>query len=233
MPRASQERLKAPESIACWNFALEVRAGGARDVRRAVLALPNVFGEDPALQIERKDRAPMDDQARQSIEDLLHKQQIVIRRDYIDNGRLIVAFNDVASQIKAGTVDATLADIDRSALSNATRAPAWMRKLGLKAMRWAWICAALYLLYQVDVNGAVSQLLDSYQQSFRRGLAEAKIPFTDVAAFNSGAVSDRRITRHTATRLRHLRGHIGVAQGRQLADVRSAAGAEGPRSTWF
>jgi preprotein translocase subunit SecD len=155
----------------------------------AVLALPNVFGEDPALQIERKDRAPMDEQARQSIEDLLHKQQIAIRRDYIDSGRLIVAFNDVASQIKArDTVDATLADIDRSALSNATRAPAWMRKLGLKAMPLGLdLRGGLYLLYQVDVNGAVTQLLDSYQQSFRRGLAEAKIPFTDVAAFNSGA----------------------------------------------
>jgi len=155
----------------------------------AVLALPNVFGQDPALQVERKDRAPMDEQARQTIEDLLHKQQIVIRRDYIDSGRLIVAFNDVASQIKArDAVDATLADIDRSALSNATRAPAWMRKLGLKAMPLGLdLRGGLYLLYQVDVNGAVSQLLDSYQQSFRRALAEAKIPFTDVAAFNSGA----------------------------------------------
>ncbi len=155
----------------------------------AVLALPNVFGEDPALQVERKDRAPMDDQARQTIEDLLHKQQIVIRRDYIDSGRLIVAFNDVASQIKArDTVDATLADIDRSALSNATRAPAWMRKLGLKAMPLGLdLRGGLYLLYQVDINGAVTQLLDSYQQSFRRALAEAKIPFTDVAAYNSGA----------------------------------------------
>ena len=38
----------------------------------------------------------------------------------------------------------------------------------------------LYLLYQVDVNGAVSTVLDSYEQSFRRGLADAKIPFTDV-----------------------------------------------------
>ena len=53
----------------------------------ALLALPNVFGEDPALQVERKDRAPMDDLARQTIEDLLHKQQIVIKRDYLDNGR--------------------------------------------------------------------------------------------------------------------------------------------------
>jgi preprotein translocase subunit SecD len=197
----------------------------------AVLALPNVFGEDPALQIERKDRAPMDDQARQSIEDLLHKQQIVIRRDYIDNGRLIVAFNDVASQIKArDTVDATLADIDRSALSNATRAPAWMRKLGLKAMPLGLdLRGGLYLLYQVDVNGAVSQLLDSYQQSFRRGLAEAKIPFTDVAAFNSGA---GQVTDGLRVTLPPGSDTSAVTSALRKVDnsltFRSAAGAEGP-----
>ena len=197
----------------------------------AVLALPNVFGEDPALQIERKDRAPMDDQARQSIEDLLHKQQIVIRRDYIDNGRLIVAFNDVASQIKArDTVDATLADIDRSALSNATRAPAWMRKLGLKAMPLGLdLRGGLYLLYQVDVNGAVSQLLDSYQQSFRRGLAEAKIPFTDVAAFNSGA---GQVTDGLRVTLPPGSDTSAVTSALRKVDnsltFRRAAGAEGP-----
>ena len=86
-----------------------------------LLALPNVFGEDPALQVERKDRAPMDDAARQAIEELLHKQQR--RRSsatIIDGGRLILAFDDVAAQLKArDTVDATLSDVDRSALSNA------------------------------------------------------------------------------------------------------------------
>ena len=114
----------------------------------------------------------MDDFARQSIEELLHKQQIAIKRDYIDNGRLMVAFNDVASQLKArDTVDATLSDVDRSALANASRAPAWMRKLGLKAMPLGLdLRGGLYLLYQVDLNGAVGQLLESYEQSFRRAL---------------------------------------------------------------
>jgi len=89
-----------------------------------LFALPNLFGEDPALQVERKSRAPMDGIARQSIEDLLHKQNIVIKRDFIDSGRLILAFNDLASQLKArDTVDATLSDVDRSALANASRAP--------------------------------------------------------------------------------------------------------------
>jgi preprotein translocase subunit SecD len=153
----------------------------------ALLALPNVFGEDPALQVERKDRAPMDEQARQSIEDLLRKQQILIKRDYLDSGRLILAFGDVSAQLRArDTVDTTLSDVDRSALSNATRAPAWMRKLGLKPMPLGLdLRGGLYLLYQVDVNGAVSQLLESYQQSFRRALAEAKLPSIDVTVLSS------------------------------------------------
>lgn len=154
-----------------------------------LLALPNVFGQDPALQIERKDRAPMDDLARQQVEDLLRKQQVGIKRDYLDSGRLIVAFNDVASQLKArDAVDATLSDVDRSALSSATRAPAWMLRMGLKPMPLGLdLRGGLYLLYQVDVNGAVTQLLESYQQSFRRALTEAKVPFTDVTTFSSGA----------------------------------------------
>src|SRR5580658_1382894 len=154
-----------------------------------LFALPNLFGEDPALQVERKSRAPMDDFARQSIEELLHKQNILIKRDFIDSGRLILAFGDVASQLKArDTVDATLSDVYRSALANASRAPAWMRKLGLKAMPLGLdLRGGLYLLYQVDLAGAVTQLLDSYEQSFRHALNEAKIPFTDITSMTSGA----------------------------------------------
>ncbi len=154
----------------------------------ALFAVPNVFGEDPALQVERKNRAPMDDFARQSIEELLRKQQIVIKRDYLDAGRLILAFNDVSAQLKArDTVEATLSDVDRSALSNATRAPAWMRKMGLKAMPLGLdLRGGLYLLYQVDINGAVTQLLESYQQSFQRALTEAKLPVGDITTLNSG-----------------------------------------------
>jgi preprotein translocase subunit SecD len=154
-----------------------------------LLALPNVFGEDPALQVERKNHAPMDDFSRQSIEDLLAKQQLVIKRDFLDGGRLVLAFGDVNSQLKArDTVEATLADVYRSALSNASRAPAWMRALGLKAMPLGLdLRGGLYLLYQVDVAGAVSQLLDSDEQSFRRALDEAKLSYTDITTTRSSA----------------------------------------------
>jgi preprotein translocase subunit SecD len=79
-----------------------------------------------------------------------------------------------------------LSDVNRSALANATREPTWMRSLGLKAMPLGLdLRGGLYLLYQVDLQGAINQLLDSYEQSLRRALNEAKVPFTDITAITA------------------------------------------------
>jgi preprotein translocase subunit SecD len=48
----------------------------------------------------------------------------------------------------------------------------------------------LYLLYQVDVNGAVTQWLEGYAQDARRTLSTANIPFKDVSLVKAGS-SDR------------------------------------------
>jgi preprotein translocase subunit SecD len=153
-----------------------------------VLALPNVYGEDPALQVELKTQKPIDEAARASIETLLRKGQVPIKRAYSDGDRLIVVFNDVAAQLRGrDLVEASLSDSYRSALTQATRAPGWMRAVGLKAMPLGLdLRGGLYLLYQVDVNSAVSQLLGSYDQSFRRTLLDDKLPFTDITTITAG-----------------------------------------------
>jgi len=44
-----------------------------------------------------------------------------------------------------------------------------------------WIFAAgVYLVYQVDVQGAVRQLLDRHEQDFRAALRNARVPYQDV-----------------------------------------------------
>ena len=100
----------------------------------------------------------MDAAAREPIEAQLRKDQIAVKRDYIDGARLIVVFNDVTAQLKArDAVDSALSETYRSALTQATRAPGWMRALGLKAMPLGLdLRGGLYLLYQVDVNSAVT-----------------------------------------------------------------------------
>ncbi len=170
-----------------WKYALVVLVLAVA----VLLAVPNLYGQDPALQVELKNKAPMDSAARAPIEALMQKDQIAIKRDYVDSTRLIVVFNDINAQLKArDAVDNRLTETYRSALTQATRAPGWMRALGLKAMPLGLdLRGGLYLLYQVDVNSAVSQLLGSYEQSFRRTLIDDKLPFTDIVTITSGQSS--------------------------------------------
>ncbi len=153
-----------------------------------LFALPNVFGEQPALQVERRDRVAMDDTAVKTVTDLLRASGVQDDGVYVDAGRLMLRFRAVNEQLKArDLVNESLSTNLRSALAYAPNTPAWMRWLGLKPMPLGLdLRGGLYLLYQVDVDSAVGQLLESYQQGFRRTLAAAQLPFTDIVTVTSG-----------------------------------------------
>jgi preprotein translocase subunit SecD len=148
-----------------------------------ILALPNVFGEDDALQVARRDRAAIDEAGQTQVEEFLRQQGVSFKRAFVDNGRLMVLFDDVPTQLRArDAVNEGLAAQYVSALTRASRTPAFFRAIGLRPMPLGLdLRGGLYLLYQVDVDGAVAQILESYEQDFRRALTEAKIEFRDVA----------------------------------------------------
>jgi len=156
-----------------------------------LFALPNVFGEDPALQVARKDHNPVTLEASQTVETFLRQRGIHFDRSYIDGGRLMVRFANVADQLAArDAVNDQLKDTYITALSFAPRTPAALRALGLRPMPLGLdLRGGLYLLYQVDVNAAVSQALEGYAQDARRALAAANIPVKDVITVALG--SDR------------------------------------------
>ena len=148
----------------------------------ALFALPNVFGEDAALQVARKDREAVSEEGRASVETLLRGNGVTVSRSYVDNGRLMLHFAEVPEQLKArDLVNDQFAKEYVTALSFASRAPDWLRNLGLRPMPLGLdLRGGLYLLYQVDVNGAVDQLLEVYEQDLRRALSDADVSFTDV-----------------------------------------------------
>jgi preprotein translocase subunit SecD len=148
-----------------------------------LFALPNVFGEDPALQVAREGGEQVTAEIQQRVEAELKKQNIPFERSFIDNGRMMIRFDAVPPQLRAR--DAVNSAFDKeliTALSFAPRTPSFLRAIGLKPMPLGLdLRGGLYLLYQVDVAGAVSQVLEGYEQGARRALAQAKLPFTDVA----------------------------------------------------
>jgi preprotein translocase subunit SecD len=163
-----------------------------------LFAAPNFFGEDLALQVARKDRADFDAAGEKGVEDFLRTKQVSFTRAYLDGGRLMIRFPGVAEQLKArDAVNESLAATYVSALTSASRAPEFFRMLGLRPMPLGLdLRGGLYLLYQVDVKGAVTQLLGSYEQDFRRTLTAQKLAFNDVVpvALNGPDVNALRIS---------------------------------------
>jgi preprotein translocase subunit SecD len=149
-----------------------------------LLALPNFFGEDPALQVARKDHNPVAAEGTQAIEAFLRQRGVAFGHSYIDGGRLMVRFANVPDQLAARDAINDNKDLNTTfitALSSAPRTPEWLRALGLRPMPLGLdLRGGLYLLYQVDVNSAVAQALEGYVQDARRVLVAAGIPLKDV-----------------------------------------------------
>jgi preprotein translocase subunit SecD len=155
-----------------------------------VLALPNVFGEAPALQLSRDDRAPFNEQSQAGVTAVLAAKGIPVEAAHIEGDRLVLRFADAEQQLAArnaiqqGTKDEYLV-----ALSQWSRMPGWMRAVGLKPMSLGLdLRGGVYFLYEVDVAGAVKQLLATLERDYRTLLRNERIPFAGIQAEGADAV---------------------------------------------
>ena len=146
------------------------------------LAVPNLFGEENALQLAR-DRAAVTDGDRTAVEKILKDGSVTPSGAFLDQGRLTLRFGSKQDQLKArDLINEARPNQFTVALSQASRVPEWMRNLGLNPVKLGLdLRGGVYLVYQVDVQGAVKQLLDRHEQDFRASLRSAKVPYQDVA----------------------------------------------------
>jgi len=146
-----------------------------------LLALPNLFGEENALQLAR-DRAAVLDADRVAVLQLLKDKGITPSGAFLDQGRLTLRFSSKQDQLKARDVIGDARHDDFTiALSQASKVPEWMRNLGLGPVKLGLdLRGGVYLVYQVDIQGAVKQLLDHDEQDFRASLRNAHVTYQDV-----------------------------------------------------
>ncbi len=150
-----------------------------------VLALPNLFGESPALQLSRKDRAAFTAAQAPEFEQLLAGQGLAHGGAYADSdGRLSIRFDSVEEQLAArDAISKAYEGQFAIATTFASRAPRWLAAAGLKPMSLGLdLRGGIYLVYQVDVQGAVTQLTQVLERDLRKVLRDARIPYDEVAA---------------------------------------------------
>jgi preprotein translocase subunit SecD len=146
-----------------------------------LLALPNLFGEDDAIQLA-KDRAAVSSFDQTKVETFLKDKGVKPSSTVLEQGRLTLGFSSKNDQLKArDLITEGLPNQFTAALTHASRVPAWMRSLGLSPLKLGLdLRGGVYLVYQVDVLGAVKQQLDRYEQDFRASLRTARIGYQDV-----------------------------------------------------
>ena len=171
-----------------------------------VLALPNVFGDAPALHISRDDRAAFTEQTKGAVTGILAAKSIPVDDAHLEGDRLVLRFDDAAQQVQAR--EAITAAAPREyliALSQEPRMPGWLRALGLRPMSLGLdLRGGVYFLYEVDVKGAVKQLLESMERDYRTLLRDERIPFTGMQSNGVDTVTIQLRTGADAERVASL-----------------------------
>ena len=142
-----------------------------------ILALPNIYGSSPAVQMVNADNSVFTEQQLENVVDVLENMKITPEALYIDDGRGVIRFNNINDQLKAGErLRNRLSSSSSVALTLAPKLPEWIRLLGLKPMSLGLdLRGGVYFLLEVDMDTAIQTRLTLYEQSFSDLLREESI----------------------------------------------------------
>jgi preprotein translocase subunit SecD len=154
----------------------------------AVYALPNFYGEDPALQITSSRGFELPTTLTSTIDDALVAEKISYRSVEQQGNRLLYRFKNTEDQIKAAdVVRKALGDQYIVALNLAHATPEFLRKIGGKPMTLGLdLQGGVHFLMQVDMDTARSQQLDRYVDDIRAVLRDKGIRYISVRHEGNG-----------------------------------------------
>ncbi len=142
--------------------------------------LPNFYGESPAVQISPlRTSASTDTALLQRVEDALKKANLTSDGIFLDAESLKVRFTDTDIQIKAKDIlQSELGNNYVVALNLLPNSPQWLTNLGALPMYLGLdLRGGVHFMLQVDMEGALGKMLDSYSTDLRSNLRELKIPY--------------------------------------------------------
>jgi preprotein translocase subunit SecD len=142
-----------------------------------LLALPNLYGSVPAIQLADRLGEPINEAQLQEFVSTLRAESIEPEAAYLRDERAVVRFGSAEAQSEAGDRLRALYGRDLNiAFTLAPRLPAWVRGLGLNPMSLGLdLRGGVYVLLEVDMESAINKRLESYQQDFDDRLREARI----------------------------------------------------------
>ncbi|MGT3830622.1 protein translocase subunit SecD [Vibrio cholerae] len=145
----------------------------------ALYALPNIYGEDPAIQITGARGASVDMSTLDAVTDALNKAQLSQKSIALENGSILVRFNDTDTQISARDIISEALGKDKIvALNLAPSTPDWLESIGAAPMKLGLdLRGGVHFLMEVDMDAAMEKLVSQQEEAFRSDLRDEKIRY--------------------------------------------------------
>ncbi len=153
-------------------------------------ALPNVYGEDPALQISGQRGAAIEPQELERVQKILVDAEIPFKSLEIEEGTLLVRLLDSEAQLAARQeVIKGLGTDYVVALNLAPATPAWLKGVGAEPMKLGLdLRGGVHFLMEVDMEAALEKAQAQMITDFRSDLREAKILGASVRESSNGVM---------------------------------------------
>lgn len=153
-----------------------------------VYSLPNLFGEDPALQLST--HAPKwDANISEELTNILVKEKIQPKAIELENDQsLLIRFQNTEDQIRSrDLLKQQLDDKITAALNLAPMTPKWLTWLGAQPMKLGLdLRGGVHFLMEVDLDAVIKRRMEGYLGEFRTELKNQKLRYSSMSAVNNG-----------------------------------------------
>lgn len=145
-------------------------------------AIPNIYGEDPAVQISSGRNATVTEQLIPSIKSTLEDANVEFKQVEYSDERILVRLNDNDTQLKARELlDKELGDNYFVAMNLAPDTPDWLVALNAAPMKLGLdLRGGVHFLMEVDMKSATDKAFEDAIGDFRTQLREEKIYYRSV-----------------------------------------------------
>ncbi|MEW9798936.1 protein translocase subunit SecD [Alteromonas sp. CYL-A6] len=148
----------------------------------ALYALPNIYGEDHAIQISAGRDAQVTESMVADVEQALAEKNITPKRIEFANDQILVRVNDADAQLIAReTLEQALAGDYYVAMNLAPDTPDWLEELGGTPMKLGLdLRGGVHFLMEVDMTEVMEKSLQDAESSFRTSLREENLRYRTV-----------------------------------------------------
>ncbi len=147
-------------------------------------ALPNLYPNDPSLQINATRGADVTQQTVEQLQKAFTQQGLTPKSAVLEKGQVLVRFLNTEDQLKAREVaNDILGDNFVTALNLAPATPAWLDAIGAAPMKLGLdLRGGVHFLMEVDMKTAMEKNVNDLVLLYRTDLREAKVRYRAVTA---------------------------------------------------